>query len=718
MDRTRVRNAYNGPGGGTAAAGGLSSVGFARLCVLAGVVSVLFFVWLLLKVGGTQVTEDVDDLGELVAALAAAGACFFASRGRVGRIGLGWHLLGLSALSWGVGEAIWCYYEVLIGRQLPFPSLADAGFLVAVPLALAGVLTFFCAPVGLTSRLRAIVDALIVASAMLLVSWLTVLGPVYNAPRARMVYRGTGSVLAQTIALAYPVGDLVILSAVVIVAGRSRSTDQLPLAWIGVAIAGLAISDSGFAYLIQEGAYGASQLVDTGWVAGFLVLALAAIKPPTSKQRRTRTSDLVLLPYVPVVCAIVVLGVRGLNGEPLGAFACWNLLAVFCFVVVRQVLALRENHALTSDLEAKVQVRTLELRKSEQRLRSLIESVSDMISVVSADGTIVYISPSVRDVLGYSPVDLTGASLFDLVHPEDRAQAAAFFADRLRTATAGQRLELRLHGRDGRWRHTETIAAEAVDEPGLDRFVLATRDTTDRRQFEQQLAHQAFHDPLTDLANRSLFCDRVDHGLACGRRSGSQLAVMFIDLDQFKAVNDTLGHAPGDELLREVAARLSASVRQGDTVARLGGDEFAVLMGVCDEHEAVQAAERFKLALAAPIELDGNSVIISASAGIAMGGTSTESVDELLRNADIAMYHAKALGSGHELFRSRDAQSDRTAGQPAKRSARRAGARRTLSPLPAARRALHRAHHRLRGAVPLASSEPGERAAARVHPRC
>ena len=644
MDRTPERNARNRPVEGTPASVGLSSGAFVRLVVIAGVFSMLFFLWLLLKVGGARVTEGVDDLGEVVPALAAGVACLVAARRKVDqKIGHGWRLLGLSALSWGVGETVWCYYEVLIGRQLPFPSLADAAFLSAMPLALAGMLKFFCPPFGLTSRLRAVVDALIVASAMLLVSWLTVLGRVYHVD--------TGSTIGLIIALAYPVGDLVIISAVLIVAGRSRPTDRQTLVWIGVAIAALAVSDSAFAYLDARGAYRASQVIDTGWVLGFLILALAAIKPPTGNPRRTRASDLTALPYIAVVGAIVLVGARALTGNALGGFACWDLLALFFLVVVRQVLTLHENHALTSDLEARVQLRTRKLRHSEQRLSSLIENVSDVISVVGADATIVYVSPSVRDVLGYQPIDLMGSSLFALMHPEDREQAAAFFTHWSSIGTA-RRLELRLQGRDRRWRHTETIVAGAVDDAGSDRFVLTTRDMTDRKTLEQQLAHQAFHDPLTDLANRLLFSERVDHALARTRRSGTQLAVVFVDVDKFKSVNDTLGHAPGDELLREVANRLRASVRQEDTVARLGGDEFAVLMETCDEQAAVHVAERLRAALAAPIVLEGNEVVVSASAGIAIGGPSTESVAELLRNADIAMYRAKALGWGaHEVFR-------------------------------------------------------------------
>ena len=156
---------------------------------------------------------------------------------------------------------------------------------------------------------------------------------------------------------------------------------------------------------------------------------------------------------------------------------------------------------------------------------------------------------------------------------------------------------MRLRSQDGGWRDTETVATDAVDEWGIATFVLATRDVTEQKELQRQLAFEALHDPLTGLANRSLFTNRAEQELARTRRSGTQVAILFIDLDEFKSVNDTLGHASGDELLRQVANRLSANARPGDTVARLGGDEFGLVLENCDEHDATQAAERVKNAL-------------------------------------------------------------------------------------------------------------------------
>jgi diguanylate cyclase (GGDEF)-like protein/PAS domain S-box-containing protein len=605
--------------------------------------SALFFAWIGFKIDGAHAANVVDDLGEMVAALVAAPCCLVAARAKRGRARLGWTLLGCMALLWGIGEALYSWYDLVTG-SIPFPSLADAGFLLAVPFGFMGIMTFFRPPVGLTSRLRAAVDALIVASSILLISWLLVLQAVYVGR--------SGTVLAQGLSLAYPLGDIVILSAVAIVSGRSRSEHRLPLGWIAAAMVAIAVSDSAFMYLTQDGQYGPSQLVDGGWVVGFLILALAAFKPVSRTPRRSSTHERTWVPYVPVIVAIGIVCLRSMQGHRLDGFARWTFVAVLLFVIVRQFLTLRENQTLTDGLEATVRARTSELRQSEERLRTLIQNVSDVISVVCEDGTIVYMSPSATDVLGYDPDAMIGSSVFDRVHPDDRERAVTFFADRSTDGTGGRRLQVRLRAGDGCWRQTESIAGEAIDDPESNRLVLATRDVTERDRLERQLAHQAFHDPLTGLANRALFTDRVEHALARSRRGGSQLAVVLIDLDEFKSVNDTLGHAAGDELLLEIADRLSEIARTEDTVARLGGDEFAVLIENCEELTAIGATERFQQKLITPITIDGHELIVAATAGIAIGGPSTESVAELLRNADIALYRAKSTSKGtHALFR-------------------------------------------------------------------
>jgi diguanylate cyclase (GGDEF)-like protein len=210
-------------------------------------------------------------------------------------------------------------------------------------------------------------------------------------------------------------------------------------------------------------------------------------------------------------------------------------------------------------------------------------------------------------------------------------------------------VEFRIRHKDGRYVHTETLPTDLLHDPNVAGIVLNTRDVSERWEFEQRLAHLAFHDPITGLANRSLFRERVQHALERHSRDSELIAVLFLDLDDFKTVNDSLGHAAGDELLREVGARISTCIRSADTGARLGGDEFAVLLEGVDEKSVTDCGDRIMSALDAPFVVDGKQLFVRASLGIAFGDwdrSGPAGTEELLRNADVAMYTAKEKGKG------------------------------------------------------------------------
>jgi diguanylate cyclase (GGDEF)-like protein/PAS domain S-box-containing protein len=293
------------------------------------------------------------------------------------------------------------------------------------------------------------------------------------------------------------------------------------------------------------------------------------------------------------------------------------------------------------------------LQRSEERFRSLVQNSSDVITLIEPDTTIKYQTPSIERVLGYEPAALIGTKLIDLVHPDDAARVAALCRRTTRSYAANSVVEWRMRRSDGSYVYAETISSDLLENDAVRGFVLTSRDVTERKVLEDQLRHQAFHDPLTDLANRALFTDRVQHALA--RRSGSidSPAILFLDLDDFKAVNDSLGHAAGDALLRAVGRRLRGCIRSEDTAARLGGDEFGILLdGTGGESEAaLEVAGRIGSEIALPFAIDGREVVVSASIGIAQGSSSSADASDLLRNADVAMYMAKGRGkSGCEVF--------------------------------------------------------------------
>jgi diguanylate cyclase (GGDEF)-like protein/PAS domain S-box-containing protein len=302
-------------------------------------------------------------------------------------------------------------------------------------------------------------------------------------------------------------------------------------------------------------------------------------------------------------------------------------------------------------LESAVLTEDLLTRKSEARFRSLVQNSSDLITVIEADASIKFQSPSVERVLGYEPDELVGTKFTELLHPHERDRVSALLADSIASAHPQiEVVECRLRHANGTWLLFEIFRTNLLDDPNVEGIVLNGRDISERKEFEQQLAHQAFHDPVTDLANRALFTNRVEHALARQTREAAGLGVIFVDLDDFKMINDSLGHAAGDDVLMEVGRRLLRCVRPMDTVARFGGDEFAVLLEDTLTPDVVaEIAERILGAFDDPINLNDQDVYIRASIGIATieaEDAMTSAADELIRNADVAMYMAKRDGKG------------------------------------------------------------------------
>jgi diguanylate cyclase (GGDEF)-like protein/PAS domain S-box-containing protein len=329
--------------------------------------------------------------------------------------------------------------------------------------------------------------------------------------------------------------------------------------------------------------------------------------------------------------------------EPLPRSVCDSLEALSS-----QVALALDSAALTEDLLR---------QESEARFSSLVQNSSDVVITVDADTTIRYISPSVERVLGYDPSSLEGTKLSALIHSEDRAGFLQFLMNSTKDDEGHPGLiEFRLRHSDDFWLHVETLRTNLLHDPNVKGIVLNTRDVSERKAFEEQLAHQAFHDSVTGLANRALFKDRVEHALERQTRADRPVSVLFMDLDDFKTINDSLGHAAGDRLLGEVGERVKGKLRTADTAARLGGDEFAVLLE--DGGDGVGAADvaaRILTSLDAPFHLEGKEVFVRASIGIATADherhKGPEGAEELLRNADVAMYMAKESGKGrYQIF--------------------------------------------------------------------
>ncbi len=284
------------------------------------------------------------------------------------------------------------------------------------------------------------------------------------------------------------------------------------------------------------------------------------------------------------------------------------------------------------------------LADSEARFRSLVQNASDLVLVVDRDGVVRYESVAVERILGFRADVHLGQPVASAVHPNDAeglARSLASIADEPGHDVVG---EARFAHVDGRWLVFDWTARNLLADPAIGGFVINAHDVTERTELEAQLRHQAFHDPLTGLANRALFADRVEHSLGRRRHGREMPAVLFMDLDDFKTVNDTLGHGPGDRILVGISRRLIDAIRPGDTACRLSGDEFAVLLEeIGDVGQAIEVAERILQRMAQPFDL-GRDVSVTASLGIAMVDADVRDVEDILARADIAMYAAKAAG--------------------------------------------------------------------------
>ncbi|MFR9797053.1 putative bifunctional diguanylate cyclase/phosphodiesterase [Streptomyces sp. MS06] len=641
--------------------------------------------------GSAELALVMGDFGLSFAAGAAAVSCFLYARTRQVRFRPAWLLFALSSAMAALGNGIWGWYEVVLGRPVPSPSYADPFFLCFAPPAIVGLLVLAKRPMNGAGWVCLALDAWLIAGSLLTLSWSLALAQAakFDGP----------SVAHTALSLAYPLLDIVLVSMVLVLHFRRSTVNRSAVNTAIGALALTVVCDALFTSPLMHNTYRSGQLLDAGWFAGSLLLAYAPWAVPrhprTDGEGRTRVvhehvpgrstgshapapagaergrypatrpitgSLAALTPYL--AAAVCTLGIlyNVLDGRSVSRVVLLTGGTVVLALVIRQAIMLLDNVSLTQELAQK-----------ENHFRSLVQGSSDVIMIAAPNGVLRYVSPAAARVWGRPAEELVGTELATLIHPEDLGcvlhEVRRFLAAnpleetttriecRFRSGAGGASRSAGAEGGGG-WLNVESTVNR--HHGGL---IFNSRDVTERVRLQAQLQHSAEHDPLTDLPNRALFTARVQQSLS-GRRAtdrGTALrntAVLFIDLDGFKAVNDTIGHQAGDELLVQAARRLQDAVRHGDTASRLGGDEFAALIagdGTRDraarERHILELAERLRVALSQPYTIDGGDVRVNASIGVAFAEPGL-SAGELLRNADLAMYRAKAGGKGRvELYR-------------------------------------------------------------------
>ena len=556
-------------------------------------------------------------------------------------------LIALGSVMVFIGNTISTWYLMVL-HQNPPVSWADLFYLSDSLLILAALLSFPLARRTRLERWKFLLDAAMVLVGGAVAIW-------YFSIRPTAGVTEHSGLVVTLLAFAYPLVGMLVLLGITTVILR-RPTDGNRVAF-GLIVGGIAISvvaDLTFSLVSLESGGRTASIIDGAYLLCYVILIAGAelyCRRPVPRVAaratpRPRNQPVSPLPYLAVATTygLLVHAVIRPWTDPVSGLALGAML-VTALVVLRQLLAVRENVRLLADHA---------VRQNEARFRSLVQHSSDVIIVTRTNGTMRFVSPSANRVFGYDPSEMVGRPIATLLHPDDRDRAATLFEHAGRTPGVTGPVEWRFRQLDGSWLSAEILATNLTGDPTVRGIVLNTRDVSERKRLEEQLTHQAFHDPLTGLANRALFRDRVSHALALAQRQSNPITVLFMDLDDFKRVNDSLGHAEGDRLLIAAAERFLSCARAADTVARLGGDEFAILL----EHSAGpegrgELLERLATAMSHPFTLSGNQVQVSASIGVATAGAG-DSADDLLRNADVAMYAAKRRGKGRsETYESR-----------------------------------------------------------------
>ena len=539
-------------------------------------------------------------------------------------------------------------YERLFASAMPFPSVVDPFHLAFYPFLVVGML-LLVRERGENRDRAGLIDALIVTLALATLLWVYLIAP-YADDHAL-------SLLGRLTSIAYPSMDILVLGVVArVAAGSHRREPAFAFLLSGAVV--LLLSDAIHGWKLLGGGYETGGVLDTGWAIYYALLGTAALHPsmrllstpgPEADGRLTR-ARLALLTCASLTVPLLIV-VREALREPLDLYVLVGASGVmFALVLLRMAGIFHRNEELALQMVALTEESAHQ--RSEARLSSLIKHSSDVICIVGQAADVHYVSPSVERTFGYRPDAVVNTRLADIVHPDEVQRVLSFIAS-IASMSAAQFSIAEFRVRHSRecWRDVEALGTNLLGDEAIAGIVLNIRDISERKAFQAELEHQAFHDTLTGLPNRALFRNRVEHALAGQRRDRLPVAVLFLDIDDFKNVNDGLGHAAGELVLQEVGRRLEDCMRPVDTAARLGGDEFAILIHDTEtELYAIEIAHRVMDALEATITLDGRDVTIATSIGIAFsdqGRLSGADADELLRNADAAMYMAKEDGKGH-----------------------------------------------------------------------
>jgi diguanylate cyclase (GGDEF)-like protein/PAS domain S-box-containing protein len=541
-----------------------------------------------------------------------------------------WLLVGGSAVFTGAGAGL---SGALGSGQNTVPMSAFALYAVSMLLVVAGLIGLPVPWRHLGSKVTVTLDLMIITSATVVMLWF-IATEILRVP-------ADPALTSLTLTLGIVAGGGLIGVGKIMLTGW-EPVDQTSIRLLAGAMVISAMGAGGLAALSPLTGLTPEILVLPSAAAGWLFAArrqravLGLLVEPTVRTRRKPFS---VVPYVAVALYDALTVVAQFNHTPNHEWLLVGSIVLTALVIARQLTAFYDNARLVSRLDDSLR----EVRSQEHRFRVLVRNATDVISISDRDGRVTYISPGVETMLGMTPEEMVGGKGQLLVHPDDVKE----FVQQIAPAAAGPgataEAEARFRRADGTWRWLRLHSTNFYNDPDIRGMVTNARDITEARSYQEELAHQASHDDLTGLLNRTLFARVCDEALAAD--APERTVMVLVDLDDFKLINDRLGHAVGDALLRDVGTRLRGGLRPQDTVARLGGDEFAVLLRGVAPDERIDIASRIMGELERPVRAEGHDLLVRASVGVAPGTPGTTAA-ELLRRADLAMYVAKNQGRG------------------------------------------------------------------------
>jgi diguanylate cyclase (GGDEF)-like protein/PAS domain S-box-containing protein len=541
-----------------------------------------------------------------------------------------WLLVGASSAFTGSGAAV---SSVLGGGQNFVPVSAFVIYAVGLLLAVAGLIGLPVPWRQLSSKVTAALDLMIISSATLLMLWFIATG-ILRAPV-------DPPLTSIALTLGFVVGSGLIGVGKIMLTGW-EPVDQTSIRLMAGSMVIGAMGAGGLVALSPLTGLPPEILVLPCAAAGWLFAARrqrAVLGTPGEPAGQSRRKPFSVVPYVVVALFDLLTLVAEFRDTQNHHWLLVGAMVLTALIIGRQLTAFRDNARLVDRLDESLR----EVRSQEHRFRAMVRNSTDVITISDADGLVTYISPGIEAMLRVTPEQLLGGNGRFLVHPDDQEA----FDEEMAPAAAGPgataRGKARFQRADGSWRWLEVHSTNFYNDPDIHGMVSNARDITDARTYQEELAYQATHDELTGLVNRTLFASVCDGTLAGD--VPEHTLMLLVDLDDFKQINDRLGHAVGDALLRDVGARLRGALRPQDTVARLGGDEFAVLLRDVEPTERMEIARRIMGELQNPVTAEGYDLLVRASVGVASGTPGTTAA-ELLRRADLAMYVAKSQGRG------------------------------------------------------------------------